>query len=394
MTENEKTTAPDTSVGADDGQPLHNSTENSISAFEEEINGDFQNNEESLDEIYRRMQRLTDPHYLHTISMTELYQTAYQSRPPIIDGLLYAGAYILAGAPKIGKSFLVAQIAYHVSTGEALWGCEVHPGTVLYLALEDDFQRIQSRMFMMYGVNDTDRLHFATAAGKIGNGLDEQLENFVREHHDTKLIIIDTMQKIREVGGEAYSYASDYEIIGRLKQFADRHSICIVTVHHTRKQPAGDSFEMISGTTGLLGCADGALLMQKKKRTALEATVDAVGRDQQDQILYLKKDADTQIWSLERTENEPYQEPPDPVLDTVSQLVSSESREWTGSPTELAEAVNTGMAANALTKYLNIKSGRLLDEYHVRYENRAKHFGRQVKLTYMVIDNVEYEVID
>ena len=215
-----KTTAPDTSVGADDGQPLHNSTENSISAFEEEINGDFQNNSESLDEIYRRMQRLTDPHYLHTISMTELYQTAYQSRPPIIDGLLYAGAYILAGAPKIGKSFLVAQIAYHVSTGKALWDYEVHPGTVLYLALEDDFQRIQSRMFMMYGVNDTDRLHFATAAGKIGNGLDEQLENFVREHPDTRLIIIDTMQKIREVGGEAYSYASDYEIIGRLKQFA------------------------------------------------------------------------------------------------------------------------------------------------------------------------------
>ena len=81
--------------------------------------------------------------------------------------------------------------------------------------------------------------------------------------------------------------------------------------------------------------------MQKKKRTALEATVDAVGRDQQDQILYLKKDAGTQIWSPERTENEPYQEPPDPVLDTVSQLVSSESREWTGSPTELAGTVNT-----------------------------------------------------
>lgn len=83
-------------------------------------------------------------------------------------------------------------------------------------------------------------LHFATAAGKIGNGLDEQLENFVREHPDTKLIIIDTMQKIREVGGEAYSYASDYEIIGRLKQFADKHCICVLTVHHTRKQPAAE----------------------------------------------------------------------------------------------------------------------------------------------------------
>ena len=120
-----------------------------------------------------------------------------------------------------------------------------------YLALEDDFQRIQSRMFMMYGVNDTDRLHFATAAGKIGNRLDEQLENFVREHPDTKLIIIDTMQKIREVGGEAYSYASDYEIIGKLKQFADKHCICVLTVHHTRMQPAGDSFEMISGSAQL-----------------------------------------------------------------------------------------------------------------------------------------------
>jgi hypothetical protein len=324
MTDNEKTTALIPSVGADGGQPPHNSTNQSIPHETCESNPP----EENIEEMRERIRRMNDPHYLHTVSMTELYQTAYKSRPPVIDGLLYSGAYILAGAPK------------------------------------------------------------------IGNGLDEQLENFIKEHPDTKLVIIDTMQKIREAGGEAYSYASDYEIIGKLKRFADRHSICIVTVHHTRKQPAGDSFETISGTTGLLGCADGALLMQKKKRTALEATVDAVGRDQQDQILYLKKDADTQIWSLERTENEPYQEPPDPVLDTVSQLVSSESREWTGSPTELAETVNTGMAANSLTKYLNIKSGRLLDEYHVRYENRAKHFGRQVKLTYMIIDNVEYEVID
>ena len=64
-----KTTAPDTSVGADDGQPLHNSTENSISAFDEEINGDFQNSTESLDEIYRRIQRLTDPHYRNVFSV-------------------------------------------------------------------------------------------------------------------------------------------------------------------------------------------------------------------------------------------------------------------------------------------------------------------------------------
>lgn len=191
--ETKEKTAPVPSVGAEEGQSVHNFSEDSIPNPESEINEVNENSEENPEEMYRRMQRLTDPHYLHTISMTELYQTAFRSRPPIIDGLLYAGAYILAGAPKIGKSFLVAQIAYHVSTGRKLWDFDVHQGTVLYLALEDDYQRIQSRMFMMYGVNDTPNLHFATAAGKIGNGLDEQLENFMREHPDTKLIIIDTM---------------------------------------------------------------------------------------------------------------------------------------------------------------------------------------------------------
>ena len=380
INEKEKT-ALATSVGADERQSVQN-TNNIIPTSDAEFNHPDENSSENLEEIYRQMRRMADPYYLHTVSMTELYQTSYKSRPPIIDGLLYGGAYILAGAPKIGKSFLVAQIAYHISTGKKLWDYDVHQGTVLYLALEDDYQRIQSRMFMMYGVEDSSNLYFATAANKIGNGLDEQLEFFMNEHPDTKLVIIDTMQKIREVGGEAYSYASDYEIIGKLKQFADKHSICVLTVHHTRKQPAGDTFEMISGTTGLLGCADGSLLMQKKKRTALEATIDVVGRDQQDQILYLSKDPNTQIWNLDRTETELHREPPDPVLEAVTRLVTSEQPEWTGSPSELAEALNTGMAANALTKYLNIKCGRLKDEYGISYENKAKHSGRRVTLTY------------
>ena len=98
-------TALGASVGADERQSIQNSTE-------------------SLEEMYRKMQRMADPRYLHTLTMTELFQTSYKSRPPIIENLLHSGAYLLAGAPKIGKSFLVAQIAYHVSTGQALWGCK------------------------------------------------------------------------------------------------------------------------------------------------------------------------------------------------------------------------------------------------------------------------------
>ena len=378
VNETKEKTALVTSVGADEWQSNQINSVNSIPTLETEINEEIENPEEKLEEMCRRIQRMVDPNYLNTISMTELYQTQYKSRPPIIEGLLYAGAYILAGAPKIGKSFLVAQIAYHISTGKKLWEYEVHQGTVLYLALEDDFQRIQRRMFKMYGVEDTPNLHFAVAAGKIGNGLDQQLANFVQEHPDTKLIVIDTMQKIRELGSEAYSYASDYEIIGKLKEFADRYGVCMLTVHHTRKQPAGDAFEMISGTTGLMGCADGALLMRKEKRTALEATVDVVGRDQQDQILYLKKDPDTQVWNLERMENEPHREPPDPVLEAVAKQVTEP---WCGSPTELTALLQVDMQPNILTKHLNVSAGRLAEEYGIRYENGRNHTGRKITLT-------------
>ena len=138
-------TAICTSVGADERQSVQ-ITNSIIPTSNAEFNDPNENSAESLEEMYRQMQRMSHPYYLHTVSMTELYQTPYKSRPPIIDGLLYGGAYILAGAPKIGKSFLVAQIAYHVSTGEKLWEYEVHQGSVLYLALEDDYQRLQERM--------------------------------------------------------------------------------------------------------------------------------------------------------------------------------------------------------------------------------------------------------
>ena len=174
------TPAQGSSVGADDGQSISQITENSIPTSGQKSNDEIVNSQDSLG---RNVPQDTThetpliPAYTH--DYIAVPNSPIISRPPVVEGLLYAGAYILTGAPKIGKSFLVAQIAYHVSTGQDLWGYKVHQGTVLYLALEDDFQRIQSRMFISVpGVNDTPNLHFATAAGKIGNGLDEQLKNF------------------------------------------------------------------------------------------------------------------------------------------------------------------------------------------------------------------------
>ena len=93
-------------------------------------------------------------------------------------------------------------------------------------------------------------------------------------------------------------------------------------------------------------------------------------------------------------ETEPHKEPADPVLEAVARMVNAGQPEWTGSPSELAAAAQVNMAANALTKYLNVKSGRLLDEYHVGYENKARHAGRQVKLTYMLVEAPSFEVVE
>ena len=87
---------------------------------------------------------------------------AYPPKSVIIENLLYAGTYLFVGAPKIGKSFFMAQLSYHIATGTPLWQYDVHPGEVLYLALEDDYARIQKRLFKMFGMEGTDALHFAT----------------------------------------------------------------------------------------------------------------------------------------------------------------------------------------------------------------------------------------
>lgn len=149
-----KRTVPIPSVGADGEQPISQTTTPSIAEEPAENNPQ----EKSLEERLLEMQRMSDPAYLHTVSMNDLYENVYQSRPPVIDGLLYPGTYLFAGAPKVGKSFLMAQLAYHVSKGLPLWGYPVHKGTVLYLALEDDHRRLQGRLYRMFGMDGTNGL--------------------------------------------------------------------------------------------------------------------------------------------------------------------------------------------------------------------------------------------
>ena len=366
MSEEKEMTALNVSIGVDTEQSLEKQSTHSISDQDVNFN--------PFDDFFKKI----DPSYMKTVTMQELYQDIYSKKPPVIEGLLYQGTYLFVGSPKIGKSFFMAQLAYHVSTGTPLWDYPVKKGTVLYLALEDDYRRLQERMYRMFGTDSTENLYFSVSSKPLGNGLTDQLSGFIREHPDTTLVIIDTLQKIREVDSDSYSYAKDYEIINQLKQFSDSWGICLLLVHHTRKQKSSDNFDMISGTNGLLGCADGAFMLYKETRTSNKAILEISGRDQQDQKIHLVRDEEKLCWNFEKAETELWKEPPEPLLECIANLVTEENPTWQGTATELIEKLGLDMKPNVVSLKLNVNAGRLMNDYSIRYTNKRNHSGRMI----------------
>lgn len=373
--ENKKMTTPIISVGADTEQSL-NVCNDSITDSAE----NFKDLEKSLREMQREMLRQMDPSYLKTVSLSALYDTDFEPTEALIDGLLYRGAYLFIGSPKVGKSFMTAQLAYHISTGTPLWNYKVKKTPVLYFALEDNYQRLQRRLFQMFGADGTDDLYFATECKTVNGGLDEQIKGFMCKHPDTGLIIIDTLKRVRETGGADYSYSSDYDIVARLKALADSYKVTMLIVHHTRKEKAEDIFDMISGTNGLLGAADGAFALTKEKRTSNNATLDIVGRDQPDMKIKLVRDTKRLVWNFEEAETELWEEPPDPLLEKISEVVSSGGNCWNGTASELCEKLGSDMKPNVLSLKLSINSGRLLRDYGIHYKASRTHGGRKISL--------------
>ena len=357
-----KMTAPVSSVGADGVQPNVKNHNEIIANSQEQINQQATKNPEK-----------SGNDGLHTMSMPELYDTVFVPRVPIVDGFLYGGTYLFVGAPKVGKSFFMAQLAYHVAMGIPLWDYPVRKGTVLYLALEDDYARLQRRLSGMFGIECADNLYFATQAKTLNEGLDRQLEGFLKERKDARLIIIDTLQKVREVGGDRYSYSSDYEIVTKLKSFSDKYGICLLVVHHTRKLESEDSFDMISGTNGLLGAADGAFIMHKKKRTDNEAVMDIVGRDQPDQKLTIEFDRERCVWKFKKAETELWKQPPNPLLEAINVFLT-DRQAWEGTATELVNQLpDMQLQANVLSRRLNTVNSQLLNDYGIFYDNKRGH---------------------
>ncbi|GHU75096.1 hypothetical protein FACS1894188_05200 [Clostridia bacterium] len=191
--------------------------------------------------------------------------------PPLqfaIDKILPHGLFILAGSPKVGKSCLALDFCVAVATGSQTWGYQAENGVSLYLALEDSYARLQSRLkkYTDSGIAD---IHYAIRSENIQTGVVAQITDFIEQYKNTRLVIIDTAQHIRNnVNDSKNAYANDYADMNALRELTDRFGITLLLVTHTRKMFDNDPLNMILGSTGFVGASDGVFVLEKELRTA------------------------------------------------------------------------------------------------------------------------------
>ena len=217
----------------------------------------------------------------------------------VVEGFLAQGLALLASPPKYGKSWLAMQLCLAVSEGQPFLGMPTRQATCLYLALEDGRQRLQKRLGRL-GSHGSRSLYFETNAPTLAGGLLVYLESFLARHPDCRLVVVDTLQKVRGDGDRASSvYAADYADVGALKAFADRFGLCLLLVHHLRKMSDDtDPFNRIAGSNGIFGAADAAMVLARSKRSDPRTTLSLTGRDVEEQELILTFDKARCRWQV------------------------------------------------------------------------------------------------
>lgn len=132
----------------------------------------------------------------------KMYSSEYIMNTPMkpieycVDGLISQGLFVLAGAPKVGKSWLALDMCLSIAKGEKVLGKETLCGHAVYLSLEDSLIRLQNRLYELTD-DPSDNLHFAIMAESISNGLPEQIEYCRKRFDDLKIVFIDTLQMVR-----------------------------------------------------------------------------------------------------------------------------------------------------------------------------------------------------
>jgi hypothetical protein len=201
----------------------------------------------------------------------------------VIPGYIVEGLTVLAGKPKLGKSWWAYDASIAVATGgKAMGSIDCEQGDVLYLALEDNRRRVKDRLLTLCPARklqdiNLDRLSVRTIAPRIDTGLLAELDKWRLSCAKPRLIIIDVFLKVRPPRKKSEDpYSADYDAVTPLQRYASEHRLAVVLVTHTRKMAADDPLEAVSGTNGVTGAADAVLVLS---RDAKGTTLYGRGRD-------------------------------------------------------------------------------------------------------------------
>jgi RecA-family ATPase len=217
-----------------------------------------------------------------------------------VPGMVPEGVTLLAGKPKLGKSWMALSIAIAISTGGVALGTRpVEEGDVLYMALEDNHRRLRKRLEKLLTEEAPERLHIATEWPRMDEGGAEALKRWLEAHPDARLVVVDILKRVRPRTSPNRSvYDADYEALEAMQRLAAEHEVAILVVHHLRKLGATDPLDEISGSTGLSGGADGVLVL-KRDRGRADAYLHVTGREIEEEAeLALRWDADLASWTL------------------------------------------------------------------------------------------------
>lgn len=230
----------------------------------------------------------------------ELMEEVFPETRWAVPRLIPAGFTLIAGSPKVGKSWLAGNLAMAVGSGGKAFGTiDVEAGDVLYLALEDNGRRLQKRLKMMLqGAPAPDRLTLETVSPKMHEGGAELITDWLDAHPDARLVIVDVLKKVRGSAAKgANTYDFDYETGTAFKQIADAYDIALVVLHHTRKGESEDFLDAVSGTQGIAGAADTVAVLTRP-RGSTTGVFKLTGRDVDESERALDFDADTGTWKL------------------------------------------------------------------------------------------------
>jgi len=234
------------------------------------------------------------------ITAAQLQSMTFAPIKYVVEGYLAEGLTILAGKPKLGKSWLVLDICNAVARGGFTLGdVKCQEGDVLYCALEDNPRRMKSRMAAVCPLTPwPERLTFwhADDMPRLDEGGEGAIREWIQSQPNPRLIVIDTLSFARpSKKRDEDSYAYDTRSIRPFKDIADEYGIAIVVVHHTRKMGADDALESVSGTNGLTGAADTILVLD---RGADGCTLYGRGRDIEEIETAVEFQRDTCRWRV------------------------------------------------------------------------------------------------